>query len=138
MEKESGIQLDWYFDEWINSVRSLDYAVVEVRGHNDSTTITLARKGEMLMPVDVGVTGVDGVTALHHIPLSLMLGTKREGVDSVEAPWLWVAPTYSFTVPRALSTLAAVTVDPSGRTPDVDTANDQVTLGAGAQGTVRP
>ena len=27
MERESGVELDWYFDEWINTTRTLDYSV---------------------------------------------------------------------------------------------------------------
>ena len=71
MEKESGIQLDWYFDEWINSTRELDYAVKAVLGRDDSTWITLRRVGEMIMPVDVAVADGAGEVSLFHIPLSV-------------------------------------------------------------------
>ena len=41
MEKQSGVELDWYFDEWINTTRLLDYAVDSSVQLGDSTAIHL-------------------------------------------------------------------------------------------------
>ncbi|MDV7399278.1 hypothetical protein RZS08_48150, partial [Arthrospira platensis SPKY1] len=48
MEKESGLELDWYFDQWINTTRKLDYGIQSVLEVDGQLTITLERKGEML------------------------------------------------------------------------------------------
>ena len=142
MEKESGIQLDWYFDEWINSTRELDYAVKAVLGRDDSTWITLRRVGEMIMPVDVAVADGAGEVSLFHIPLSLMLGARKEGpegrLQTVLVPWIWTDPEYTFKLPVPLGRLRLVTLDPQNRLPDKDRSNNVVELPSGTQGIVRP
>lgn len=140
MEKESGLQLGWYFDEWINTTRNLDHAVREVRLHNDSTTVTLERKGLMLMPADVAVQKQDGTVLLLNIPLSLMLGARVEQPEGREwhtlPPWQWTDPTYSFTLP--MTGIERIEVDPFGRQGDSDRTNDGISLPPGTQGVVRP
>ena len=141
MEKQSGLQLDWYFDEWINTTRELDYAVSAVFGRNDSTFITLSRNGEMLMPVDVSVTDITGASRSYSIPLSLMLGSRREKSGIVGSqtlrPWMWTAPEYTFTIPRSMSTIQSITVDPQMRLPDMKRENDQLVLEPGSEGFMR-
>lgn len=138
MEKQSGLQLDWYFDEWINSTRELDYAVRSVFQRNDSTFITVERKGEMLMPLDVAVTDTEGTGRLFHIPLSLMLGARADHPEpmawTVLPAWLWTAPTYTFAVPGRMDRIAEVAVDPFDRLADKDRSNDRLRLGPGVEG----
>jgi hypothetical protein len=142
MEKQSGLELDWYFDQWINTTRKLDYGVHSVLEVDGQLRITLERKGEMLMPVDVAVEDRSGKLSVYHIPLSLMRGAKPE--DSEEwpfttlPPWQWTDPTYSFTVPGRIAQLASVTIDPLDRTADMDRSNDRVVLPEGAGGFTRP
>jgi len=142
MEKTSGLQLDWYFDEWINTVRPLDYAVVAVTGHGDSTFITLERKGEMIMPVDVAVMRTGGEALCYHLPLSLMLGARNGspsgGACTALAPWLWTAPRYTFGIPVPMAAVRAVVLDPEKRLADKDRDNDGVELEEGTRGIVRP
>lgn len=138
MEKESGLQLDWYFNEWINTTRQLDYAVKGVMQRGDSTTITLVRKGEMLMPVDLALQRRDGTVHLFHIPLSLMLGHRSEqpgGYDWAVLPaWQWTDPLYAITLPMAISQIGQVVIDPFGRLGDSDRSNDAMELLPGTQG----
>lgn len=142
MEKQSGLQLDWYFDEWINTTRRTDYAITGVMGRNDSTFITLANKGLMLMPVDVQVNLRNGEGTLYHIPLSLTLGSKPAGSEpypfTVLAPWLWTHPEYTFAVPLPLAHIASIRLDPTTRVADLDRENDELVLPEGATGILRP
>lgn len=141
MEKVSGLQLDWYFDEWINSTRTLDYAVNGVLQRNDSTFITVERKGEMLMPLDVAVTDLSGQPRFFHIPLSLMLGARPEQPMGLAwtalPPWSWPAPTYTFAVPLRLDQVKEVAVDPFDRLADKDRTNDRLRLEPGVEGVIR-
>lgn len=138
MEKESGLQLGWYFNQWINTTRPLDYAVKGVVQHGDSTTITLENKGLMLMPVDVAVQDMDGGVRMMHIPLSLMLGPRTEQPDERSwqrlPPWQWTDPTYSFTLPVPMARIERVELDPFGRLGDIDRDNDGMTIGPRVQG----
>ncbi len=137
MEKESGLQLGWYFNEWINTVRNLDYAVKDVDGSNDTLVITLERMGLMLMPVDVAVRDTTGQVHYFNIPLSLMLGARTEQADGQHwktlPPWQWTNPEYSFAIPYPMATMGKVEVelDPFFRHADVDRTNNVLGLAFG-------
>ena len=142
MEKRSGIELDWYFDEWINTTRTLDYGIRTVLGTDGGTMVELERTEEQLMPVDVAVALRDGTTQHYHIPLSLQRGAKRPDSETfpfeVLAPWQWTDPTYAFRVPVALASIKSITIDPLGRTADMDRSDNTVELPADAAGFARP
>ncbi len=141
-EKQSGLELDWYFDEWVSSTRTLDYAIAEVMQVGDSIRITLQRKGEMLMPVDVMLVGRDGGQLLFHVPLSLARGAKRPDRDRApftQLPsWQWTDPRYTFSVKGDITSLAGVTIDPFTRTAERDRDNDAVIFPEGVRGVARP
>lgn len=130
MEKESGLQLGWYFDEWIRSVRLLDLAVDTVEGDAYGTTITLLNKGSMIMPADVALQTRDGDTLFYNIPLSLMLGARQEtpGGRAWKSlkPWLWTSPGYTFDVPVPIDHVQQVMLDPLNRTGDMDLTNNRM------------
>ncbi|MBK9177868.1 MAG: M1 family metallopeptidase [Flavobacteriales bacterium] len=141
-EKQSGLELDWYFDEWINTTRTLDYAIGEVLQVGDSLRITLLRKREQLMPVDVALVMRDGTVSRYHVPLSLARGAKRPDSEKEPfialRPWQWTDPSYTFTVRGDITALAGVLLDSLRRTADMDRDNDSVELPEGARGVVRP
>jgi len=138
MERTSGLQLDWYFDEWVNTTWRTDYAVTGVLQRNDTTHISLANKGRMLMPVEVQVDLRDGGRSTFHIPLSLTLGAKGPGSEpypfTVLPPWQWTDPTYTFAIPVPMARIASIRIDPTSRVADEDRANDELVLPDGVQG----
>lgn len=138
MEKVSGLQLEWYFEQWINTTRKLDQAVKGIAQRGDSLLITVERKGDMLMPVDLVIMQKDGKHRFHHIPLSLSLGARMDHPEGlpfqVEAPWNWAAPTYTFVVPGRMADVHAIIIDPFGRQGDEDRANDEMLVPADLQG----
>jgi len=142
MEKQSGVELDWYFDEWINTTRTLDYGVRSILGNGGKLNIELERMGEQLMPVDLRIDLRDGRSANYHIPLSLQRGTKAAAAETFEftvlEPWQWTDPTYAFTLPFTLADVKAVTIDPLMRTADMDASNDGVEFPDGTEGFARP
>ncbi|MFK7806466.1 MAG: M1 family metallopeptidase, partial [Saprospiraceae bacterium] len=105
MEKESGLELDWYREYWVNTTYMIDYGIKSIEGgkkqwdfstNNDGereikekklkkkrkkrkkTKITLERVGMMPMPTDVLVTMDNGDKVLYHIPLRIMRGEKKQ------------------------------------------------------------
>ena len=112
----SGLQLDWYLNEWIETTHTIDYAIAQVENNN----ITLARVGQMPMPIDVMVTYVDGSIESFNIPLSMMHGNKPTE-STVLKDWTWAHPTYTFTVSKEIKT---VEIDTSGLMADVDRSNN--------------
>jgi hypothetical protein len=115
-EKVSGIQLEWYLNEWIETTHTIDYAIAKV----EDKKITLARIGEMPMPIDITVTYVDGSTQEFNIPLRMMHGEKPTKAIILK-DWAWAHPKYSFRVSKKIK---SVEIDGSKLMADVDRDNN--------------
>ncbi len=128
MEKESGLELDWYKEYFINTTYYVDYGIRSVAQTPKGIKISLERIGILPMPVDVVVTYSSGKKTLYNIPLRLMRGSKmREFSDmtyQVLPDWYWVQPGYSFVVKGNLSDIAKIEIDPSERMADKDKSNN--------------
>ena len=97
--------MGWYLNEWIETKHTIDYAIAKV--HEKS--ITLARVGQMPMPVDITVTYVDGSVEGFNIPLRMMRGVKPTSATILK-DWGWAFPTYTFDVLTMLSTRKILTL----------------------------
>lgn len=115
-EKISGIQLDWFLNEWTQTTHTIDYAIAKVEG----TEVTLARVGQMPMPIDVSVTYVDGSAEDFYIPLSMMRGEKTIDATVIKI-WSWSHPTYTFSVSKEIK---KVEIDSSQFMADIDRENN--------------
>jgi hypothetical protein len=116
MEKVSNIHLDWYLNEWTQTIHTIDYGIKSVA----NKTITLERIGKMPMPMDVAVTYVDGSKENFNIPLRIMRGTKPTSATVLE-DWAWAHPTYSFEVSKEVKT---VRIDKSELMADINLENN--------------
>ncbi|WKD85448.1 Aminopeptidase N [Polaribacter huanghezhanensis] len=116
VERVSGLELDWYLNEWTETTHRIDYAVDNV----DGKTITLKRIGKMPMPTDVTVTYTDGSVQNFNIPLLMMRGHKPT-TATVLTDWGWAHPTYTFTVDKEIK---KVEIDPSQLMADIDRDNN--------------
>lgn len=115
-EKVSGIQLDWYLNEWTQTTHTIDYGIKAVNGKE----ITLERIGQMPMPIDLEVTYEDGTKQQFNIPLRMMRGEKPTTATIIE-DWTFAHPTYSFTTPK---TIKSVEIDPSQLMADINLDNN--------------
>ena len=115
-ENISGIQLEWYLNEWIQTIHTIDYAVAKV----DDKTIILNRIGQMPMPIDLSVTYTDGTSENFYIPLQMMLG-KKPTKATLLSNWAWGNPNFTFTTTK---TVKKVVVDPSLLMADVNRDNN--------------
>jgi hypothetical protein len=115
----SKTDLNWFFDEWIESNHTIDYKVAKVKkSKNAGHTITLKRKTTMQMPLDVNVEFADGSIEKHYIPNTYF--TKK--TDAIIQPkwtgWDQLNTTYKFNTTSTAS-IKNVQIDPSGRMADV-------------------
>ena len=116
MEKISGIHLDWYLNEWTQTLHTIDYGIKSV----DGKIITLERIGQMPMPIDLEVTYTDGSKESFNIPLRMMRGHKPTSATIIK-DWGWAYPTYTFTTSK---TVKAVEIDKSKLMADVNLDNN--------------
>ena len=128
MEKESGVELDWYLEYWINTTHTLDYGVGSVSAEGNGTEVTIDKIGYMPMPLDIMVTYTDGSKELFYTPLIMMRGEKPNEYEDTERTVLpdfgWVYPDYTFTIDRPREEIAEIAIDPSGRMADIDRSNN--------------
>jgi len=126
MEKESGLELDWYLEYWIHSTKFIDYAVDSVWENEGKTYVQLANEGLMPMPIDLVVTYENEDKELFYMPLRILRGEKEEDfyeeemTFTVVEDWPWVNPTYTLEIDRPLSTIRQIDIDPSLRMADID------------------
>jgi aminopeptidase N len=131
-EKVSGLKLDWYKEYWVNSTKTIDYAIDSLWEEGRKTKIRLSRIGLMPMPVDLQLSFKDGTKELHYIPLNLMYGEKPIEDNMIvrknyEA-WKWTQSTYIIETTRKLTDITVVEIDPSLRLADIERRNNKLEL----------
>ena len=130
-EKVSGLELEWYKEYWVNSTKTIDYAIGNIDIVNNKTTITVKRKGKMPMPLDILVTFKDGSQEVHYIPLNLMYGAKpaeNKIPRTVHQEWKWTDPEYDFTTERRITDIKSIEIDPTHRLADINNGNDKLVV----------
>lgn len=131
-ENVSGIQLDWYKEYWINTIKTINYAIDSLWEEGGKTKIRLRNLGLMPMPVDVQLTFKDGSKEMHYVPMYLMFGEKpneENGIPrKVYESWKWTHPTYIIETDKKIFTLKEVEIDPSLQMADIDRRNNLLEL----------
>lgn len=132
-EKVSGLNLQWYKEYWMNSTKTIDYAVgnIGIDTVTHLTQITIKRLGKMPMPVDVLITMKDGSKEYHYIPLDLMFGTKpaeNEGSRTIHAEWKWTHPEYTFETNTVVGNIKSIEIDPTQRMADINKGNNKLVI----------
>jgi hypothetical protein len=131
-EKISGMHLDWYQDYFINTTRTIDYAIDSLWEEGGRTKVRIARNGLVPMPIDLQIRFSDGSREMHYIPLNLTYGEKANEDPSVPRKtyeaWKWTHPTYVIETERKLRDFSIVEIDPSLRLADVDRKNNRLEI----------
>lgn len=129
MEKQSGIELDWYKEYFVNTTQQIDYGISGVNEQNGKTIVILNKVGGMPMPLDVTVKYVDGSTEIFYIPLQIMRGEKpaEEGQKrTLVKDWPWTHPYFQFVVPTAKTNILSIEIDSSKLMADVNRENNKI------------
>jgi len=133
MEKESGLVLDWYYQYFIKTTKTIDYGIKTVLGDEDKTLVTLQRHNKTPMPIELVAEYNDGSKEVFYIPLRIMRGEKTENEYpgsrwTVLEDWPWVNPTYTFTISSSVDEIKKLEIDPSQRLADINKDNNVIYL----------
>lgn len=115
------VDLNWFFDEWMTTTKTIDYAVSSVKKGKSPNQyiITFKRKGEMQMPIDFDV--INNNDSVFHFYIPNTWFTKKTKAIVLKH-WIgWgtkIEPTYQATV-TIPNGIADVQIDPSHRLADV-------------------
>jgi hypothetical protein len=122
-EKVSGAELSWYLQDWTMTTNTIDYSIKSVESKEDTTEITLERKGLMPMPIEVEITYKDGTNEMYYIPLRIMRWEKPN-MKNIEKDWAWAYPTYKLNINSTAADIISIEIDPSQKMADVDRGNN--------------
>jgi hypothetical protein len=130
-EKRSGLKLDWYKEYWVNSTKTIDYAIDSLYEVDGKTQIRLRRVGLMPMPIDLQISFADSTEEIHYIPLDLMYGVKPMENPTqrfVHGRWNWTHEVYTLECNRKLADIRLIEIDPSQRMADINRSNNKLSL----------
>lgn len=136
-EKTAGLELDWYFEQWIQSTRHIDYGIKELVPAKGKTYVTLERIGEMAMPIELVVTLKSGKEMMVYLPLRVMRGEKKAETDmsrTVGEDWPWTHPEYVVELPYLYEDIEKMEIDPSQRLADLNRSNNSYEAGIPSAG----
>ena len=124
-ELNSGMELDWYFEQWIQTTHTIDYGIQSATRDGNSLQLVLENEGRIPMPLETKLTFEDGTSQTVYIAQSLMRGQKDFGTENVmKLPdWRWVDTTYSFTYDFSKK-VVEIEIDPMHWLADVDRDNN--------------
>lgn len=132
MEKESGLQLHWYYRYWIQTTKRIDYGIGNIMEKDSNTLVDLVRVNEFPMPIDLVVTYKDGSKELYYIPMNEMMGKKPAENKMLKqtdlAAWPWVNPNYALSINRKLVEIESIEIDPSLRMADINRKNNKIVV----------
>jgi len=126
-EKESGLELDWYKEYMMYTLKTIDYGIdTIVESEIGKVELTLSNNSNMPMPQDISIELRSGKKIYYTIPLRIMRGSK--GLDVFEfdvlKDWPWTHPKYTIDIPYGIDEIVAIELDPMVRTTDVNRENN--------------
>ena len=128
MEYESNLELDWYFEQFIETVNTVDYSIFSVTEIGNKTKILIQRIGRVPMPLDISVTSFKSEITWYNIPLRIMRGSKEKDIIGenfkVISPWPWVYNFYEFIIDLPLEEVQKIEIDASTRMADINRSNN--------------
>ncbi len=110
IEDVSGRALDWFWRGWFLTTAALDQAVESVTQASDNSgnaRIVIRNLGQQVMPVELQLSMADGTSTLLKLPVEIWYKNDRYVVQ--------------FPTDKKIT---AATVNPDGRFPDLNPAND--------------
>lgn len=130
-QKVSGMDLKWFQNYWINTTKTIDYGIKEVKYDANSTTVTLVNNGNIPMPIDFSILTKDKKVINYQIPLNMTHVWKKKdiyGDFTTLNYWPWTQKEYTFTIPYNKSQISTLGIDFSQRLADVNMADNMVEI----------
>jgi len=127
-EKVSGMQLQWFLNEFMETDHTADYAISKVEGKDNKTEVTLKRVGRLPLSIDLWVTDKADNIRYVYVPLRMTYAEKPNTYPAyprtVLPAWGWGNPTYTFTLDMPLEDIKSITLDPENKSVDTDKENN--------------
>ncbi|MFI5220845.1 MAG: M1 family metallopeptidase [Bacteroidia bacterium] len=114
------VDLNWFFDEWLETTKKTDYAIWNVnRKNKETTTIGFWRKGEMQMPLDFTVYTKDS-NYKFHIPNTYFQKKTDATILPMWKGWGLLNEKNKVEINIPKNKIKDIKIDPTHRLADVD------------------
>lgn len=107
MRDASGMDLDWFWRDWVFTTARLDQAVDSIGRAQDGEKVFLSNRGSMMLPLEMDLTFTDGSTERVRLPVEMWNQGSR----------------FAYRL-RSAKEVRRVVIDPRRVFPDVDRANN--------------
>ncbi len=120
----SHVDLNWFFDQWMETTKTIDYKFVEIEKENEPNeySVEFKRIGAMQMPIDFSVY-TDSAEYKFHIPNNWFVKKTAATVLPRWIGWGKVKPKYEAKI-NVPGKITNVVIDPSERLADVNMLNN--------------
>jgi hypothetical protein len=109
MRDQSGMDLDYFWRDWVYTTARLDQAVDSVGAADGQPKVFVSNRGSMTLPLEMELTYDDGTTERVRLPVEM-----------------WnLGPAFAYRV-RSGRKVTGVVVDPRGVLPDVERGNNRL------------
>jgi Peptidase family M1 domain len=117
--------LGWFWYYWLFTTESVDGSIQSVTTDGSTTTVTVRQDGQMPSPVVLAVTFADGGPGSADLPSGARL--EDDGTVVVSYPvdvWFGGSKSFEATLDFGGHEIESITLDPHGRFPDRDPADN--------------
>ncbi len=115
-EKESGMQLHWFLNEFMQTTHHIGYCIEKVEAKGNRTLVTLSKKGRVPMPLDILIIPQGQKPFSVYVPIDLTFGEKPNPFTNMERivlpVWNWAENSYQFELPIPLIDVKNIEIDP--------------------------
>ncbi|MFN2636513.1 MAG: M1 family metallopeptidase [Gemmatimonadaceae bacterium] len=128
--------LGWFWNYWLFTTESVDESIQDVTTKGTRTTVTVRQDGQMPAPIVLRVEFAPSGATIKPMPNARMTDVSTALVTYPVDVWFSGSRTYSANLDFGARAITRITLDPGGRFPDRDPA-DNVWPRAGAASTTR-
>jgi hypothetical protein len=126
MNRSLGRNLDWFWHAWLFATESSNGCIVNVAASNTGAEVSVRQDGDMAAPVILLVEFSDTIPAVVHTGDTMVqqgVSTSQRYTFPVEV-WFAGARTFQARIDTGGRRIARITLDPDGRIPDSDPADN--------------
>lgn len=118
------VDLNWFFDQWMETTKNIDYSIKNVTQINDTTTnIVFERIGDMQMPIDFIAITKSNDTLHYHIPNTWFIKDTEATILPKWYGWGNLHKTHHVSI-NSSSPIKNIIIDPDHYLADINLSNN--------------
>lgn len=126
-EDVSGMELTWFQNYWLNTNKTIDFAVDSIQFKGNELNFNISNNGSVPMPIELCIEMVDGSKKYFYIPIELTNNPKTDFRRPTTLLSYWPAAVKKYRVAIEnikKPSLKSITLDPDGYLPDLKMENN--------------